>query len=224
MEKLKFYEIKETYINYLKIYDEKIPNVKYSTNDKFLCGILFKINDNSYYAPISSFTQKQRTNLIIRDIDNKALSSIRFSFMLPVPDNLLSEVMSIKDFNKENSKNKIFLNKELKFLNKNFNNVITKAKEIYNKMNNKQKPFVDVCCNYKLLESIASKYDEKTQKEYDILIQYIKDKYKDPKNFIKNQNLLTKEKGFEESIKNLIEKYKQLNVEIPVTNNKNILK
>ena len=94
-------------------------------------------------------------------------------------------------------------------LTKNFNNVITKAKEIYNKMNNKQKPFIDVCCNYKLLESIASKYDEKKQKEYDVLIYNIKDKYKDPKDFIKNQNLFTKEKGFEESIKNLIEKYKQ---------------
>ena len=45
MEKLRFYEIKETYINYLKVYDEKIPNIKYNTNDKFLCGILFKIDD-----------------------------------------------------------------------------------------------------------------------------------------------------------------------------------
>lgn len=224
MEKLKFYEIKETYINYLKIYDEKIPNIKYNTNDKFLCGILFKITDNNYYAPISSFKQKQRTNFIIRDIDNKALSSIRFSFMLPVPDDLLNKVIRIKDFNKENSKNKIFLNKELRFLNKNFNNVISKAKEIYNKVNNNQKPFINVCCNYKILENIASKFDEAIQKEYDILIHNIKDKYKDPENFIKIQNLLTKEKGFEESIKNMKEKYKQLNVEVPTINNKNILK
>ena len=56
------------------------------------------INEFDYFAPISSFTIPQRTNIIIKDISGKPISSIRFFFMVPVPQNVIT-VKSIKAAN-----------------------------------------------------------------------------------------------------------------------------
>ena len=82
MEKLlDFYEVSADYISYLLRFDSKVPKIDYSTtskHDKFLCGIVLTINGQDYFAPISSFTTQQRTNLVIKNEEGKTLSSIRF--------------------------------------------------------------------------------------------------------------------------------------------------
>ena len=44
-----------------------------------------------YYAPISHFKKKVRTNILITDKGNP-IASIRFSFMFPVPQAVLTEM------------------------------------------------------------------------------------------------------------------------------------
>lgn len=80
---INFYEVDKNYIKYLQQYEPKIPNMEYHTNQKFVCGIVLRINQYNYYAPISSNKKKQRTNILIKDLDGTTLSSIKFSFMFP---------------------------------------------------------------------------------------------------------------------------------------------
>jgi len=88
MADLRFYEVASSYIDYLVKVDPRVPHVNYSAtspHDKFLCGIVLTINDHDYFAPISSFTVPQRTNILIRNAQGRVLSSIRLSFMIPIP-------------------------------------------------------------------------------------------------------------------------------------------
>ena len=88
-----FYEVCADYISYLLSFDSKVPRIDYSTtskHEKFLCGIVLSVNDHDYFAPISSFLTPQHTNIIIKNEDGRAISSVRFSFMIPVPPGVIS--------------------------------------------------------------------------------------------------------------------------------------
>lgn len=54
---LKFYDIDENYVKYLQTLDDQVPNIHYSTNNKFVCGVVLNINKVNYYAPISHTTK-----------------------------------------------------------------------------------------------------------------------------------------------------------------------
>lgn len=43
----------------------------------------------NFYAPISSNTKSQQTNMLTRNKHNLPIASIKFSFMIPVPDEYL---------------------------------------------------------------------------------------------------------------------------------------
>lgn len=51
---LRFYDIDPAYANYLRQFDNRIPNITYMTNNKFACGIVLSIAGHNYFAPISS--------------------------------------------------------------------------------------------------------------------------------------------------------------------------
>lgn len=53
---LKFYDIDENYVKYLQTIDKQIPNIHYSSNNKFICGIVLEMDRINYYAPISHMT------------------------------------------------------------------------------------------------------------------------------------------------------------------------
>ena len=88
---LKFYDINENYVRYLQTIDDQVPNIHYSTNNKFVCGVVLNINGVDYYAPISHTTKKYQTSLLIYN-ESIPISSIRFSFMIPAYDEVLTEL------------------------------------------------------------------------------------------------------------------------------------
>jgi len=94
MPNINFYDVNKEYIQYLKMFDSKIPNIDYSKHEKFVCGIVLQINGFNYFAPIPSFNKQQKTNILILNENGNPISSIRFSFMFPAPD----EVLYRKDF------------------------------------------------------------------------------------------------------------------------------
>lgn len=145
---LQFYEVSEEYINYLKRFDDKVPNIKYETREKFVCGVLFNVDHNKYYAPVSSFNLPQKSNFLIK-IGEYPIGSIRFSFMFPVPD---SEV-KIKDFSKEDAKYVRLVNDELSFCLLHKDAITKKAHEVYKLTNAGIPLYTQNCCNFKLLES-----------------------------------------------------------------------
>ena len=155
---VKFYDVDETYIDYLKTFDDKIPNIRYISNNKFVTGILLNIDDFEYYAPVSSFNIKQRTNFIIKDHDNTAISSVRFSFMFPVPAQIKNKVLVLKNFSNETEQNRNFLRKELNYINRHINDVKRIASNVYKRRIQGQQLYTMNCCDFKLLEEKCKLY------------------------------------------------------------------
>ena len=40
-------------------FEPKVPTVQYEKHNEFVCGILFRIHDFDYFAPVSSFRKAQ---------------------------------------------------------------------------------------------------------------------------------------------------------------------
>ena len=150
---LKFYEVDKNYIIFLKKYDGQVPDFIYSRHNKFVCGVVFKIGDIDYFAPISSFKQQQRTNIVILD-KGIPISSIRFCFMIPAPP----QVVKLKDFSVEPQSYQDLLNAEIKFCNSNVNRIFKKAEEVYKIGSNRSHPLAYSCCGFKLLEAKCVEY------------------------------------------------------------------
>jgi protein AbiQ len=158
-KQLNFYEVDAEYIAYLMNIDAKVPHIDYtaeSGHDKFLCGVVLSVNGHDYFAPISSFNTPQRTNMIIKNEQGKAISSIRFSFMIPVPPGAVT-VKKIKD--EPSPEYRRLLDLELKYCQKNANTIYRLAKHVYNSVVGKKDPvMVKNCCDFKKLETACAEY------------------------------------------------------------------
>ncbi|WP_099470091.1 type III toxin-antitoxin system ToxN/AbiQ family toxin [Konateibacter massiliensis] len=158
---MKFYDIDKDYVKYLQKFDKKVPNIEYSTNNKFVCGVVFKCNGIAYYAPISHITNKQQTNLQIFQ-DDKVISTIKFSFMIPAYDNVLVE-KKFKEIAKQDQKYADLLYSEYMYCLKHKDEIYKKATSVYKIGCNKNHKLNYACCDFKLLESIYLNYDIKAQ-------------------------------------------------------------
>ena len=158
-KQLDFFQVSAEYIEYLQKFDNRVPKVDYSatnTHDRFLCGIVLNINGHDYFAPISSFRTPQRTNIIIKDVNGKDISSIRFSFMIPVPRGVAT-VKRIAD--EQSPKYRILLNMELQFCRKNANAIHSRARFVYNSVAVKKDPLmIKNCCDFMKLEVACAEY------------------------------------------------------------------
>lgn len=159
---LKFYDVDEGYVKYLQSIDGQIPNIKYDSNNKFICGIVLDINGFSYYAPISSNPKIQRTNLPVLDKHNKVIATIRFCFMFPAPLSVLIE-KNFKKINSKDSKYADLLAMEYDFWVANETRILGKAKSVYQIGCNKAHRFNYTCCNFKLLENTITEDMVKSQ-------------------------------------------------------------
>jgi protein AbiQ len=153
MDKLKFYLVDQDYLNFLKRIDSKVPDVNQNGNSKFYCGVVLEINGYHYFAPISSFTQQQQTNIVITH-KNIALSSIRFCFMVPVPPYLLTEM----DFTTLESKYRGLVIKEYDFCTDNEADIRAKAQKIYSLAQYRSSFVGNQCCDFRQLEQAMNQY------------------------------------------------------------------
>ena len=156
-----FYEVDADYISYLLEHDSRVPKVDYSAVEayrKFLCGIVLSVHEHDYFAPISSFRTPQRTNIIIKDVNGKDVSSIRFSFMIPVPPGVVS-VKQIAD--EPSEKYRVLLNMELQYCRRNANAIYSRARFVYDSVTVKKDPLmVKNCCDFKKLEAACAEYSK----------------------------------------------------------------
>lgn len=154
---LKFYDIDKEYINYLKTFDKQVPNITYSSNNKFVCGIVLEVNGIKYYAPISHKTDKQQTNLQIFD-NGRPISTIKFSFMIPA----YSEVLKLKNFKeiaKSDPNYAALLQAEYSYCSSHITDIKNKALSVYRIGCNKNHRLNYTCCNFKLLEKHYLEYN-----------------------------------------------------------------
>lgn len=153
---LKFYDIDKDYITYLKTIDGQVPNIEYSSNNKFVCGIVLEINGTKYYAPISHKTNKQRTSIQILD-KGKPISSIRFSFMIPAYDEVLKE-KNFKNIAINDPKYAALLQAEYSYCSSHIKDIQSKALAVYKIGCNKNHVLNYTCCDFKKLESLYLGY------------------------------------------------------------------
>lgn len=163
--KIAFYFVDETYINYLKDYEinhrgfTTVPNVVYSSRNKFLYGTVLEIDRKKYLVPVSSYTKRQRENMLIKISDHhkeKFVGSLRFNYMIPVPNKCL-HLFDFKN-DAENDKHRIFIEKEYRFCKSKLSVIQKLALRTYNRVVSKDDDeLVRNSCDFKLLEK---GYDE----------------------------------------------------------------
>jgi protein AbiQ len=159
LDKIKFYEIDADYIIYLQKTDAKVPRIEYSetsAHDKFLYGVILRVNGHEYFAPISSNSKKFRTTFQILNEQGNPLSAIRFSFMIPVPPG----AYHYKDISKEpDARYRALLIREYVYCKKHSNAVFRTARYVYNSVTLKKDPLmIKNCCDFKALEAACAEY------------------------------------------------------------------
>ena len=155
-----FYDIDSDYLDYLRNYEPKVPRTGYDSHEKFFCGIVLTINNSvQYYAPVSSFSEKQRTNLLIYDKNGKTvLSSVRFCFMLPVMPSVVHRI-NIKDFFSTDPSYAIMVDKEYSYCSSHETLLRNRAQSVYNIGCNKKHKYNSTCCDFKKLERVYQAYN-----------------------------------------------------------------
>jgi protein AbiQ len=141
-------------------------NVKYQ---RPYIGVLLNIDEKQYFAPLTSSKKGKKLknnpimeNITFLPIENCKYGGINFNNMIPVIESVYWAVdMDISEEDDTKTTNrKIMLQKQIRFIRKNKEHIIIKAKYLYNltienRLYPNQKPIV---CDFIKLEKAASKY------------------------------------------------------------------
>ena len=169
-DKLYFITLTSNYLKYLGIYENK---VSLKANRPFI-GIVFKVNNKDYFAPLSSPKEKHKrmkTNIDFFKIDKGNLGIINFNNMIPVINNdicrnKLDLEMLSKSLNTDDIKYFRLLKNQLEYCEKNKNIILAKAEKIYNiftknleKLSESQKKMYRRVNNFKVLEHASKEFE-----------------------------------------------------------------
>ena len=189
---MKLYVINSDYINYLKEFDNKVPNVDYDEKYKLFLGKV-KINNDTdirYYIPLTSYKPKfenmaDRLDFIkICDpIDETIIGAIDINNMIPVPDVAVQEfsydlLRYNPSFETEDEKY-IYYNfsmNELTYLNDIEDRIVDNAKTVFSLYRNQNDVYSNLknrCCNYPLLQTKAFEFQDIMNNELSDLLQLV---------------------------------------------------
>ncbi|MBR1376789.1 MAG: type III toxin-antitoxin system ToxN/AbiQ family toxin [Bacilli bacterium] len=160
-DNFKLVRINSDYCDYLRKYDYRVPFNNKDKKTRPFVGILFKINDFDYFAPLSSPKVKHRnmrSSLDYIKLDNGNLEIVNFNNMLPVTKNVYKIILI--NYNEHNYS--VLLQKQLDWLNENKNEVRNKATKLYKYYNNNHLNgnIMGRCCDFKLLEEKCVEYNK----------------------------------------------------------------
>lgn len=158
-----FYYVEPEYIDYLKNYEINnrgftcVPNVCYGNTKKFVFGAVLNIDGINYFVPVSSYSKKQEDVVLIKDKRNtNILGSLRFTYMIPVPNDCLYKV-DINSFTSPRSKGHI--SEELAFCRRNRDKIFKRALKTYDRVIAKTNELLTKnSCDFKLLEKAYKEY------------------------------------------------------------------
>lgn len=168
---LKLVRIDTEYCNFLRQYDCRVP---YNFNEKELrpfIGVLFEVNDCSYFAPLSSPKPKHlkmKNKLDFLRLDHGRLGAINFNNMLPVQqDNVIMIDLDKECFTKSEQNYQKLLKEQIYWLNRNDEKLFSRAEGLYSKYKNNE---LDIktrqrCCNFMLLEKKCIEYNGMRNRE-----------------------------------------------------------
>lgn len=163
MKNFKIVQVDYKYFDYLREFDGKVP---YNYGKKELrpfIGILFKVNEIEYFAPLSSPKKKHLTmndGVDFIKIDKGKLGAVNFNNMIPLIKGSYQaiDINSISD-----SHYRKLLIKQIRWLNRYYIFICDKAKLLYDLYKNEKLNLKvqERCCNFSLLEEKCLKYRDK---------------------------------------------------------------
>ena len=162
---LKIVKVDSNYCDYLRQFDNKVP---YNYNNKELkpfIGILFKVEDVEYFAPLSSPKEKHkkiRNTLDLIKIKDWKYGVVNINNMIPVTSNNYVEFdLKKHSANKSELLRIELLTNQLRWLTVNRKKLFTKSRLLYNlyRSNKLHNNIKDRCCNYPLPEEKCTEYN-----------------------------------------------------------------
>ena len=164
-KKLKLVIIDKDYCNYLRKYDNKVPyNFDKKENRPFV-GVLFKIGEMNYYAPLSSPKPKHlkmHNSIDFLKLDNGNIGAVNFNNMLPVLENNIKQLDLKSTFldKKQNEYQKLLI-KQYRWLNRHTYLILKRSVHLYSlyTTNKLPKTITKRCCDFKLLEEKCLEYN-----------------------------------------------------------------
>lgn len=198
---MRVYIVKEDYINYLKQFDINIRDNK--NESRPYIGILLEVNGMYYIAPLASPKEKHKTmksNIDFIKIENGELGVINLNNMIPV---YKENIVEYNFDERSNKKYSILLKKQLRFINKNENEIKNKANKLYKKVISGKSFISKRCVNFTLVEKKALEYNSNIREAAITKTIGIKDIIKDASkkaeehNKKKRQELNKREKSYE---------------------------
>lgn len=164
---MKFYNIKDDYIRFLRGYDPKVAENKHESRPYI--GVVFQIGEVSYYTPFTSPKPKHermKNGKDFRKIKQGKYGAINFNNMIPVP----SSELLLKDINNEpDQQYKRLLQNQYKAIKADWSAIQKTAENLRNlvltpeeNLGNYDKRVKARCCNLALLESVYVNYEKKS--------------------------------------------------------------
>ena len=162
---MKFYHIKDTYIDFLRKYDEKVPENK--NESRPYVGIVLTIGDIEYYAPFSSPKpkhKKMRNTKDFRKIGGGLYGAINFNNMIPVVKSALIYI-NIKSI--DDVKYRSLLLNQYRSIVSDADKIKENASELYSliqkdeaELSVYEQKIKSRCCNLSVLEKVFRQYTE----------------------------------------------------------------
>lgn len=163
---LRIVRVNTDYCDYLRKYDNKVAYNKHEKELRPFIGILFKIENCEYFAPLASPKEKHikmKNKIDFLKIKGGELGAVNFNNMIPVKE----QNYYLVDLNKTNisipeQKYQQLLKQQLKWLNEHYKQLKNKSFKLYQLYNNGRLPanIKDRCCNFKLLEEKCLEYEK----------------------------------------------------------------
>ena len=162
IEELKLYRINEKYAKYIYNQDEKVLKAYDIKNKTPFIGIILKINEINYFAPLSSPKKKHermKNSIDFIKINNGRDGVINLNNMIPIPEEQYNEI-NIKEEMQKDRKYGIILKYQIKWCNENKEQIINNAKRLYNLITNEKAnlSLTKRCCDFKFLETKLNQF------------------------------------------------------------------
>lgn len=174
---MKIYKVDIDYIKYLHNFDNRVQyNENYTdtlNQNRPYVGVVLNINGQNYFAPLEHprpSHKKLKSNLHIYKIKGGKYGIIGLNNMIPIPN------AALINFNINTDKNRNILVSQYIECSKDWNNIQSRAIQIYNKRITAPNKFEKkMFCNFVLLEQKCAEYIKfKTQEQSQSLTDKIK--------------------------------------------------
>lgn len=159
-DKLYLYTINKHYGSYLNKYDTNTMDISGKKSNRPFVGTIVMVNNKKYLAPLTSPKPKHihmKSNTDFIKIDNGKLGAINLNNMVPVDNGLYKKI----DINNEpDQKYKTIMINQYRWMEKNKEIIINKAKNLHSKYIENKLPdnIKNRCANYPKLEKLLDRY------------------------------------------------------------------